>query len=112
MNNIVENIQPPVPFAISSLSSVDQAFRQWFQERDFWSIKAERLFIYFLQQPQMPMPVTNQHQQLLKQVIEDANNKINIPERYPAFFRDLLQHATLRHEFMTTVDAMNASFFE
>lgn len=102
-------VQIPTPFPIVHMSTIDQEFRRWLQDRGFWSFKVDRLFVYFVHQPQMPRPISEEQQQLLAQVVEDARNGINITERYPAFFRDLLQQAELRREFMTAADIKSES---
>lgn len=100
MSTVANNLFLPRSFSAAALSRADQAFRQWLQQRGFWSNDAERLFLYLMQNQQIPTPVTGQQKQMLEQVIEDASNGVNITERYPAFFRDLMQNAILRHEFM------------
>jgi hypothetical protein len=87
-------------FPATTLSQVDQEFRQWLHQRGFWSENAERLFLYLTQNQHMPSPISSQQKQLLEQVIEDALDGVNITERYPAFFRDLLHSALLRREFI------------
>jgi hypothetical protein len=90
-------------FAAASSRS-DQEFRQWLLQRGFWSDNAERLFLYLTQNQQIPIPVTAQQKQLLEQMIEDALNGVNITERYPALFRDLLHNAALRYEFVNVAN--------
>ena len=90
----------PRSFSAAALSRIDEEFRQWLLQRGFWSDNAERLFLYLTHNQQIPTPITEQQKQLLEQVIEDALQGVNITERYPALFRDLLQNATLRREFI------------
>ena len=104
MASNINNMYKPASLPAVHLNSVDQEFRQWLKDRGFWSINAERLFLCFAHQPQIPMPVSKTHRELLKQVIIDAHQGINITERYPAFFRDLLQQPSLRHAFITAAN--------
>lgn len=96
--NIIDN--SPSLFSAVAFSSIDQKFRQWLQQRGFWSDSAERLFLCLLYDQQVHIPLTDRQKQLLRQVIEDALEGINITERYPALFRDLLCNARLRQEFV------------
>lgn len=101
MSIVANNPFLPRPFSTVALSRVDQEFHQWLHQRGFWSENAERLFLYLTHNQHMPSPITSQQKQLLEQVIEDALAGVNITERYPAFFRDLLHNAILRREFVT-----------
>jgi hypothetical protein len=96
--NIIDN--SPRVFSAVAFSSIDQKFRQWLQQRGFWSENAERLFLCLLYDQQVHIPFTGQQKQMLRQAIEDASEGINITERYPALFRDLLCNARLRQEFV------------
>jgi hypothetical protein len=109
MNIAAKNSFFPQSFSASTLSKVDQEFRQWLHQRGFWSENAERLFLYLSHNQHVPLPITSQQKQLLVQVIEDAFAGINITERYPAFFRDLLHNAILRREFMNKVSQTSQS---
>ncbi len=100
MNIVANNSSFPRSFSPAALSRVDQEFRQWLHQRGFWSEHTERLFLCLIRNQHMPSPITSQQKQLLEQVIEDAVDGINITERYPAFFRDLLHNAILRREFI------------
>ena len=87
-------------FSAATLSQVDQEFHQWLHQHGYWSEGIERLFLYLTHNQHIPSPITRQQKQLLEQVIEDASKGVNITERYPAFFRDLLHNAILRREFI------------
>jgi hypothetical protein len=41
---------------------------------------------------------------MLSQAVVDALNGVNFVEHYPALFRDLLQNAALRSEFVSITD--------
>ena len=100
MSIVANNPFLPRVFSSASLSRVDQEFRQRLHQRGFWSENAERLFLCLRHNQYLPPPITIQQKQLLDQVIKDAVNGINITERYPAFFRDLLHNEKLRREFI------------
>ena len=100
MNIVTNNPFYTRPYSTTVLNRVDQEFRQWLQQLGFWSDTADRLFLYLIHNQHLPVPITHQQVQLLEQIIGEALNGINIVERYPAFFRDLLQNAALRHEFI------------
>lgn len=100
MNIVVNNLSFSRSASTATLSSVDQEFRQWLHQRGFWSENAERLFFCLRYNQPLPAPITSQQKQLLDQVIKDALAGINITERYPAFFRDLLNNEILRREFI------------
>ena len=96
------------PFATTSpdLTEIDQEFRQWICQHGHWSENAERLFIYLAQNNLQSSPVTNEQKKLLGQAVEDALNGVDIVAHYPALFRDLLQNAALRSEFVTITDSI------
>ncbi|MCB9423049.1 MAG: hypothetical protein H6667_24830 [Ardenticatenaceae bacterium] len=100
MNIVTNNSFLTRAYSTAALNRVDQEFRQWLQQLGYWSDAAERLFLYLIHNQHVPVPITRQQVQLLEKVIDDALNGINIIERYPALFRDLLQNAALRHEFI------------
>ena len=107
MSTIANNTPPLRSFSVVALNRVDQEFRQWLQQCGFWSDSTERLFLFLARSEQLPAPITDKQERLLGQVIEDALNGINIAERYPAFFRDLLHSATLRREFISVAKQIN-----
>ncbi len=104
MNIVTNNPFFTRSYSTAALNRVDQEFRQWLQQLGFWSETAERLFLYLIHNQHISVPITRQQIQLLEQVIDEALSGINIVERYPAFFRDLLQNAALRHEFINIVN--------
>jgi hypothetical protein len=82
---------------------VDHEFREWFQQHGFWSDSTERLFLHLTHIQQLPSPITNLQKQLLEEAVADALDNVNIAERYPSLFCDLLNNVALRHQFMEMV---------
>lgn len=93
----------PRSFSVVDSDCVDHEFREWFLLRGFWSDSAERLFLHLTHTQQLPSPISNQQKQMLEQAIAAAAEDVNIVERYPSLFRDLLNNVNLRHEFVRIV---------
>ncbi len=103
MSIVANNPFLPQTFSAATLNQVDQEFRQWLHQRGFWSENVERLFLYLTHNQHIPAPITSQQKELLEQMIVDALDGVNITERYPAFFHDLLHNVLLRREFINMV---------
>jgi hypothetical protein len=104
MNLAATNSFIPHAFSSPSLNKIDQEFRQWICQYGHWSENVERLFIHLAQSNLQSKPVTNEQKKLLWQAAEDALNGVDFVKHYPALFRDLLQNAALRSEFVTITD--------